>query len=145
MGYNTIFTGQLDFNRPLDRTELIYLNSLFGEDCRDHPEWGEKHLSYIDLRLTEDFSGVEWDDGVEKTYDLDLIVGLVQRLMEERFGDGFWFKGVLHAQGEDVGDRWDLIAEESSVRKVEIPPSGIKIKCPNCEEMFYYEEKKGDG
>lgn len=60
MGYTTTFKGQLRFTSELKASELAVLGQLFGEDCRDHPEWGATDLYYINLELTKDFSGLQW-------------------------------------------------------------------------------------
>lgn len=68
MGYNTTFKGSLSFTSDPTAKQMAKLKSFFGEDCRDHPEWGAREFTgYIDLRLTDDFAGVEWDDETEKT------------------------------------------------------------------------------
>lgn len=41
MEYNTTFTGELKFVEEATASQLAALNAMFGEDCRDHPEWEE--------------------------------------------------------------------------------------------------------
>ena len=62
MGYNTIFEGVLKITPELKASEIIHLSNFFGEDKRDHPEWVyAKEFTYIDLLLTDDFSGIKWE------------------------------------------------------------------------------------
>lgn len=141
MGYNTIFKGELKFKNDITPKALAKLNGMLGEDFRDHPDWNGKGLYYVDLLITKDFTGVRWDDGAEKTYDLEKIVMAVIAVMRRDFPD-FALTGSLTAQGEDAEDRWDLVMDKSgttaSKKKVAIP--GTKIKCPSCEHTFYVDD-----
>lgn len=139
MGYTTRFEGVLRFARDLTTAELRILNSILGEDCRDHPEWGaDCDVAWIDLEITGDFSGLKWN-GAEKSYFMEKQVNTVIRAMRTRVPD-FALVGVLHAQGEDLEDRWDLvIGDDGLVRKVPNPPKGIRIECPHCRRRFYHE------
>lgn len=137
MGYNTQFTGELKFKKPLNSVQLGALSKILGEDCRDHPEWGEQGLSYIDLEITRDFSGIKWD-GSEKTYDLEEKVNLVIKLMQEDYPD-FELEGALLAQGEDIVDIWKLVInEEGKAEKKIIPIDGETVKCPHCKKSFIH-------
>ena len=52
-----------------------------------HPEGNVPHLRYgVDLKLLDDESGLKWN-GAEKNYDMDQIVQLIIRLMQEKFPD----------------------------------------------------------
>lgn len=139
MGYSTEFTGELRFVHEPTASQLAHLNSMFGEDCRDHPEWGTQDLGYIDLELTEDFTGIRWN-GAEKTYDLDKLVNVVIAEMRKRWPD-FALSGQLAAQGETVTDRWALVigADGTATRhKVEL--AGQVVTCPHCERQFVLEQ-----
>lgn len=139
MGYSTIFKGELKFTREATAKQLAALNDMFGEDCREHPEWGVTSLSYIDLVLTDDFSGVKWDDGTEKTYGLDQIVNVVLREMRKTWPD-FGLSGQLLAQGEDIDDRWALVIEDDGwAHKRPLALSGKVVTCPECEHRFLLE------
>ncbi len=138
MGYNTEFKGQLKFVKELSTKALQKLSEMLGEDCRDHPEWGSIGLTHIDLRITKDFSGLEWDDDTEKTYDLPEKINLVTRHMRIDFPE-FELEGKLLAQGEDIDDRWELIMEEGVATEKMLVASGTKITCPHCDEEFYLE------
>ena len=135
MGYTTKFGGVLNFKTELTGSQLAYLNTILGEDCRDHPEWKAPNLYAIDLELTEDFSGIRWN-GAEKTYDMDELVNVVIRLMKEKYPT-FELTGKFVAQGEDIDDRWELIITNGIAEKVKIIPNGTKVKCPHCEQYFY--------
>lgn len=139
MGYSTQFDGELLFTKELGAKQLAKLKKMLGEDCRDHPEWGADGLYYIDLEFNDDFTGLRWNDA-EKTYYLDKLVNVVIKQMQQEFPD-FGLSGTLTAQGEDVGDRWELsIGEDGLARKRDIVVTGKRITCPNCDESFILED-----
>ena len=140
MGYNTIFKGELKFKTEPSTKALAKLSAMFGKDFRDHPEWDGHGLYYVDLLLTKDFSGVRWNDGTEKTYDLEKIVTKVIAVMRKDFSD-FALTGSLTAQGEDAEDRWDLVMDETgtTATKHMVPIPGTKTTCPRCDHTFYVE------
>jgi hypothetical protein len=39
MGYKTQFKGVLKFTQEPTVQQIAVLNKMFGEDCREHPEW----------------------------------------------------------------------------------------------------------
>lgn len=141
MGYTTKFQGDLKFTTELTAKQLAKLNAMCGEDCREHPEWGVNDLYYIDLELTEDFSGLRWN-GAEKTYNLDRLVNVVLSEMRKKWPD-FGLIGTLSAQGEDVEDRWALkIGEDGLAHKIKPAVTGKIVTCPHCEERFELKEMK---
>ena len=83
MGYNTSFTGELKFINPLSEEQFEYINTILGEDCRDHYEWEASGLFYVQLELSNDNTGLVWD-GSEKTYDLEQIVTVVVKEMRKK-------------------------------------------------------------
>lgn len=139
MGYSTDFLGELKFTTDLTTKQLGEVKAFLGEDCRDHPEWGRTDLSYIDLELLDDFSGLKWD-GAEKTYDLPDKINIIIEEMRKKYPE-FGLEGKLLAQGEDFNDRWSLIMENGIAVKRDIVIKGKKIQCPNCEEWFIVEEE----
>ncbi|PLC06362.1 hypothetical protein CY658_04835 [Variovorax sp. RO1] len=135
MGYSTKFSGELRFATEPTAPQLAALNVMFGEDCRDHPEWSAPDLYSIDLELNEDFTGLRWD-GMEKTYDLDKLVNVVIDQMRAKWPD-FALVGSLQAQGEDVEDRWTLaIGEDGRAHHVDTPATGAIVTCPHCDHRF---------
>lgn len=135
MGYNTQFEGCLKFTQELTGTQLAALNLMLEEDCREHPEWGAENLTHIDLQLTNDFSGIEWN-GAEKTYDLVEKVNLIICEMKKVCPD-FGLEGQLLAQGEEFGDIWKLIiGEDGFARSQKLTSSGNPTTCPHCGEDF---------
>ena len=106
MGYSTKFKGVLKFTKELTIPQLTKLKSFLGEDCRDHPEWHREDLTYIDLKISKDYDGLEWD-GSEKTYDLVEKTNLIITEMKKDYPD-FGLDGSLLAQGEDNGDIWKI-------------------------------------
>lgn len=138
MGYSTNFDGELRFTNELAASQLATLKAMCGEDCREHPEWDAKGLYYIDLELTDDFSGVRWN-GAEKTYDLEKLVNVVLVEMRKKW-PAFGLVGTLSAQGEDVEDRWALtIGEDGIAYKMKLAVTGKIITCPHCDGRFELE------
>lgn len=142
MGYSTNFTGELKFTADATAPQLAALKAMMGEDCRDHPEWKAPGLYYVDLELTDDFTGIKWN-GAEKTYGLEDIVNLVLRVMREKW-PAFGLVGALCAQGEDVEDRWALtMGEDGLAHKVKVALTGKIVTCPHCEQRFALESEQG--
>lgn len=138
MGYSTEFTGELKFTKEITIPQLAALNAMMGEDCRDHPEWSAPDLYYIDLEITDDFSGIKWS-GAEKTYDLEKLVNVVIRVMRGTWPD-FGLTGQLLAQGENVEDRWSLtIGEDGWACRQKVALTGQIVTCPHCEHRFVLE------
>lgn len=138
MGYNTTFKGELKFTKELTASQLAKLSSMLSEDCRDHPEWNAPDLTYIDLRLLDDFSGLEWDYETEKTYELEELVNVVITEMQKEYPD-FGLTGKLVAQGEEVDDRWELIIKDGRAIRKDVAVTGKIIICPLCEGKFELE------
>lgn len=135
MGYSTNFTGELLFNSELTVPQLRKVKSFMAKDCREHPEWDAVNLSYIDLELLDDFSGIKWD-GSEKTYDMVDKVNLITREMRKEFPE-FGFKGHLRAQGEDHDDTWILwIGVDGVATENKVPLPEGTVKCPECGHGF---------
>lgn len=139
MGYSTEFRGKLEFANEATAKQLAKVKTFLGEDCREHPEWGATNLTYINLQLADDFTGLEWN-GSEKTYDLTEKVNLIIDKVREVYPD-FELTGELMAQGEDIEDRWKLRIEDGKAVKVKIQIAGRKCECPYCEEEFILEEE----
>lgn len=142
MGYSTDFSGELKFTTDLTAKQLGKLNSFLGEDCRDHPEWKiqnteTKFLTYINIELTKDFSGIKWD-GSEKTNEMVEIVNVIIELMRREYPE-FGLTGKLLAQGEDIEDRWWLQIVEGKAIGVPIELTDKKIRCPHCDKVFIIE------
>lgn len=123
MGYTTEFTGELLFTQDLTVSQVNYLRSILGEDCRDHKDWETSGLYRIDLELNHDFTGIRWD-GSEKTYDMDQLVNVVIRLMRKKWPE-FGLRGELLAQGEQRSDRWKLVIGDDGFAKK--APSGKPV------------------
>lgn len=139
MGYNTTFQGELRFTREATAPQLAALSAMFGEDCREHPEWGATSAGYIDLALSPDFGGIRWDDDCEKTYGLDEAVNVVLREMRKTWPE-FGLSGSLLAQGEDIKDRWALtIGDDGLAHKMPVQFTGRVVRCPHCSEDFVLE------
>ena len=141
MGYSTQFEGELKFTTELTATQLGKVNSFFGEDCRDHPEWvGAEGLYGVDLELLKDFSGLRWN-GAEKTCGLVQVINMIVMNMREQWPN-FGLKGKMLAQGDEVGDLWELvIGDDGLAYKRKVAINGSIIECPHCCSEFLYRGK----
>jgi len=139
MGYTTRFQGELKFTHEISIPQLKKLQSMFGEDCREHPEWGDaRGLYYIDFEMTKDYSGLQ-HSGAEKSYDAEKQVNVILREMRKEWPE-FGLTGQLAAQGEDVEDRWALVMEADGIaHKRKIAITGTRVKCPDCGHKFIAE------
>ena len=143
MGHSTDFSGVLKFCGDVTVQQLGHLNTILGKDCRDHPEWNPEmygdYLTYVDMKITKDYSGIEWD-GSEKTYDLVEKINLMLDLMRKQW-PSFNLTGKLIAQGEDIMDRWELRIVDGNAIKHDLSISGSIVTCPYCHKEFIFEEK----
>jgi len=136
MGDNTEFRGVLEFTTDLTTKELSYLTQFLGADCREHPEWpSPEGLTFIDLRLTKDFLGLEWNSDTEKTYGMVEAINFIIARMKTIMPN-FGLKGEMFAQGEEFGDIWKIVFKDGVAKKVNIPLEDEEIKCPFCKRKF---------
>jgi hypothetical protein len=129
----------LKFTSEATASQLAELTTILGEDCREHPEWGGEGLTSINLELTDDFTGIQWD-GTEKTYELTECVNLILDRMWLKWPQ-FGLSGTLTAQGEEIEDRWRLTID-AHWRAIEerIALTGTVITCPHCGERIVLED-----
>ena len=113
MGYDTTFKGRLNFTGEIGPKQLVLLEEILGEDCRDHDEWDSGDLTHMDFCLTDDYEGIEWS-GSEKSYDMVEKVNFIIQFMNEK-GSGFWLEGEMEAQGEDPDDKWILFIKKGQL------------------------------
>lgn len=112
MGYTTKFKGTLKFKELLTPKHILTLNAILGEDCHDHPLWNAgKNVNYIDLRLTNDLSGLEWNSA-EKSHNMAGQINTVIKLMESAEVP-IALEGGFLAQGEEVGDVYKIVMENN--------------------------------
>lgn len=139
MGYNTQFSGTLLFPPEMTIREVLRVQRFLGEDCREHPEWGDTELTWIDLSLTGDASGLEWNGG-EKSYNMEEKIELIINNMRKDFPD-FYLNGILAAQGEEIDDRYKIIVNANGVFKATLlsETEGM-ITCPERLHKFSNEE-----
>jgi len=138
MGYNTDFDGTLYFTKSLFDDEIRHLNSILGEDIRDHPEWGigKQDFCWIALQFNSEFTGLVWD-GSEKTYAMEnqikVIIELMQRVMPD-----FGLEGTLLAQGADISDRFTIHVKDNKItlRPDSLFYDGKEIICPHCHKSL---------
>jgi len=140
MGYSSKFTGELKFTNEPTAKQLAKIKSFLGGDCREHPEWGNTELSYIDLKFNEDFTGLKWS-GAEKTYDLEKKVNLLIKNVKKEYPE-FGLTGQLLVQGEIASDRWVLAIDNGKAVHRKTAIKGRKVICPNCDEEFILEDAK---
>lgn len=127
MGYHTEFSGELKFVSKLTAKQKAAIIDICGEDCREHPEWGNLELDFIDLELNKSGTGLEWNGG-EKSFDMVGQVNVVIREMRKRWPK-FGLTGALLAQGESVKDRWSLRINETGWAFADYQSV---IVCPHC-------------
>lgn len=115
MGYSTQFKGVLEFDIPLRLEQHIVLEKILGEDVREHPEWISKdsYMTYIDLQITENLSGLEWD-GSEKTREMPDCIALVIRLMQKDFPQ-FSLTGRMFARGDEIDDVYEIVVDKNKI------------------------------
>ncbi len=131
MGYHTEFRGSLRFNTELTEIQLSFIKQILREDYRDHPEWDAMDLTYIDLALLPDNSGIQWD-GSEKTCLMPELVNVVITQMRREF-PGFGLSGMISAQGAEIGDCWELyISDDGFAKKRKLVATEEIIACPYC-------------
>ena len=134
MGYNTNFDGILKFKHEPTGKELAKLKTILGQDCRNHKEWETDCTDSIDLMLTDDFSGVTWDES-EKTYNLDKSINILTTQMRKKYSN-FCLQGTLTAVN-DYGEHFKIILDENGFAECFVSPVlGDDIECPCCKEKF---------
>jgi len=147
MGYSTSFEGELKFTRELKASEIVALKKYLGQDRRNigyadptiykNGKYGS-YWYHIDYELNDDLTGIRWNQR-EKSYEMEYIAQWLIDEMRKVIPD-FGLEGRMSAQGEDVDDRWVLIASGEGVVKHEVVISGPKIICPHCEGVVIVEE-----
>jgi hypothetical protein len=138
MGYTTKFKGVLKFANPLTIEQLKALNEVLGEDSDVLKSFQlpEEDYSYLQYEVTKDMSGLQWDGG-EKFYYAENALNLILRYMRSQWPD-FTLTGELLASGEEAGDVWKLVMDDGVATRVDAIPSGVKVKCPECDHKFYH-------
>jgi len=144
MKYSMEVEEEFKFNKDLTVSELSHLQKFLGEDIRDHSEWEKnkysREFNYIDLRITEDFSGIEWD-GSEKTYGLcDQINYIISQMIKIK--PDFKLEGKFICRGEDFDDRYKIIIKDGIAQVLAIEVIGTNVTCPCCGKTFILEESK---
>lgn len=138
MGYTTRFQGELKFVHEISVPQLVKLQAMVGEDCRQHPEWNDaKGFYYIDFEPTKDCSGLKHNDS-EKSYDAEKQVNVILKEMRKEWPE-FGLTGQLIAQGENMEDRWALVMEDGWAHKRKIAITGKRVACPDCGHKFILE------
>jgi len=143
MGNNTEFYGQLSFTKELTGGQLAKLTKILKEDLKKHREWNKYidknvYLNSIDISLTEDFSGLEWN-GAEKTYLMHEQINFIIKYMKAEVDSEFGLKGIMEAQDfyfmYEIVIREDGLAElvENKLAKLK---TSDRIRCPCCNEEY---------
>ena len=123
MGYTTKFKGRLDFDCPITMELLADVAQYFGADGSELVGPDAK-FTYIDLELTDDLKGIQWDSGTEKNYGMVEAVNFIIDDMHEKGVKDFALKGELLAQGEDIEDRWKLVMRTNRAYRVDLKVTG---------------------
>ncbi len=137
MGYSTQFKGRLDFAPGMTVEMLAKVKEYFGKDGREIMQNRDADFTYIDLELTDDFKGVQWDTGTEKNCGMvDAVTYIIQDMRKTY--PTFGLQGEFLAQGEDIEDRWKLICtfENDFATKVDVEFSGKRFTCPDCGHQW---------
>ncbi len=138
MWYSTEFKWTLKFKEGMTVKWLAFLNTILWEDARDHEEWNAGNLTRMDLEVTKELDGIQWNWS-EKTYDLDTKIALIIHLMSEKFPE-FWIDWELLANWEEFDDIWKIIVKDNKVERRELKIQWEVIECPHCEEKFIHWE-----
>ena len=135
MGYSTDFNGVLEFKEELTASQLAKVKGFLGEDCREHKDWEDAlGLTWVDLEITDDFTGLEWD-GSEKTYDLVDKINMIIVNMRKTY-PAFGLTGTMLAHGEEFMDVWEIVMENGFAVRKEGTLTGEVIECPSCGCKF---------
>ena len=134
MGYNTYFSGVLEFNEEVS----VGVFKLIKKILSSHEANYNGKRIFLQFEMTEDFSGIQWD-GSEKFYDaVDAVNYIIEKV--KAVYPKFALKGELIAQGEDTFDRWKLcINDKGRAYKKEIVNEEGEVTCPHCGKDFKLE------
>jgi hypothetical protein len=143
MGYNTDYEGTILFRDDITVKELRFVQRFLGKDFREMSNElksllpKDSYLTYIDLELTDDLAGVQWDRGTEKSHDLIDALNLIQRACIAEFGGSKVFaSGKFLCQGEDIEDRYFILLDEYGFAYREDISVECLITCPDCGCRF---------
>ena len=160
MGYTTKFAGTLKFSRTPSVGQLQWLAKMLAdydhewlgavaaESAYPHqPENGDGDFRhYVDLRLTKDLSGIEWDSDTEKNSGMVTALKVLQHAINALFPDDepVFFEGTMTAQGEDPSDVWGIEAAGGTIRRIEMKRPH-ETCCPRCQTWFETSKAKTRG
>ena len=140
MGYNTEFEGEIKFSREITVPELRIIQATIdasdvGEiaDMCKYQKKDDDEFRYLDLELTNDFTGIKWD-GSEKTYYMVTSLNVFFHAIRQRIPD-MSFNGRMDAQGEEVEDVWTIEVKDGVARRVEVEKPHM-TQCPECDRWF---------
>lgn len=151
MGYTTKFSGTLKFSQTPSVGKLQWLAKLLadydhewlGKVASDsaypyNPEAGDGDFRhYVDLRLTKDLSGIEWDSDTEKNSGMLTAIKVLQHAINAQFPTEpeVFFEGTMTAQGEDPSDVWGIEAHEGTIKRIRMQKPKETL-CPHCRNWF---------
>lgn len=147
MGYSTDFEGELKFTREITVSELRAIKEILDQDDAEklaassgYQRTKDDRFSYLNLELTDDFTGIKWDGG-EKTYYMVTSLNVVMHAIKQQIPD-LALTGSMFAQGEEIGDVWGIEIKDGQAVQVEVkkPPM---MKCPHCSEWFKTADAEG--
>lgn len=119
----------------------MFLETLFDEDFREHPEWKKyvtphSYFNYIDLEFSNDRCGLV-HNGSEKSNDLHETINLVTNIMRDNGFPEFELTGSMLCQGEEIGDIWRLKMIDGVAYQQPIEIEGKYVTCPDCGHQFH--------
>jgi len=133
MGYNTRFEGVLKFTPETPVAAIRRLKEILGDNEAMTPkEYGN---NYIDIVITDDLTGIKWNDECEKSYGM---VETINYLLDEvrKTHPEFGLTGMLLAQGEDIRDVWNIVIKDGTAIEKRIDLGDSLKTCPECGHQW---------
>lgn len=154
MSYDTKYNGILLFNKELTTKQLCFLSTFLRKNTENHPEWSKykgygelmtKHGGSIDLEISSDFLGLQWNGRGSNYNMVEAITFLINAM--KTVVDDFTLTGQFDCRGEELDDIWTLIIENDEAKRMDVYKT-ISIKdvkngkaiCPHCKSIFKLEE-----
>ncbi len=134
MGYNTKFSGVLQFLPDVPIGAVKLLHDLIGEPGETITPSGYG-AHYIDIVIADDLTGIKWDEECEKTYGMVETVNYLLDKVREQYPE-FGLTGSLLARGEDIEDVWNLVIKDGKAVEVRVDLSESLSTCPSCGHQW---------
>jgi NTP pyrophosphatase (non-canonical NTP hydrolase) len=118
MGYNINYVGELQFSDGLSDEEINKISIFLGCEMSDFPDYGIFDFYSIDLKFTDDFSGLTWDYS-EKSHFMDKQINFMLDRIKEINPD-LTLEGEFLCQGENITDRFKIVVSDGEAVREEI-------------------------